>query len=310
MTQKHHTKFQLTLAFAAVYILWGSTYLGIRFAIESFPPFFMAGSRFIIASAVLYAISRFQGAEKIRPVHWKDSFIVGGCLLLGGNGCVVWAEQYVPSGLTALLVATVPIWMVLFDWISPHGKRPTKRVIFGIVLGFFGVAFMISPAEFVGSKGVNLLGAGALLVATLSWAFGSVYSRGASLPNSKLLTVALEMFAGGILLLTVSTINGELNHLSFAAITQKAFFAWIYLIVFGSIVGFSSYIWLLDAAGPSRASTYAYVNPAIAVFLGWALAGEELNLRIFISMVIIILAVFFIISQKNLKGYLRMLNRN
>lgn len=310
MTDTKHKNFEITLAFAAVYILWGSTYLGIRFAIESFPPFFMAGSRFIIASVVLYIMAKLQGGAKISAGHWKDSFIVGGCLLLGGNGGVVWAEQYVPSGLTALLVATVPIWMVLFDWVSPHGKKPTKRVLTGIVLGFLGVAFMISPTEFIGTKGVNLLGAGALLFATLSWAFGSVYSRGANLPDSKLLTVAMEMFAGGVLLLIVSSFFGEFSKLDLSAISSKALFAWLYLIVFGSIVGFTSYIWLLDAAGPSRTSTYAYVNPAIAVFLGWALAGEELNLRIFISMVIIILAVFFIISQKNLKGYLRMLNRN
>ena len=310
MTKIQPRKIEITLAFAAVYILWGSTYLGIRFAIESIPPFMMAGSRFIVASAVLYLVAKYQGAEKINFSHIKDSFIVGGCLLLGGNGCVVWAEQYVPSGLAALLVATVPIWMVLFDWISPHGKRPTKRVITGIVLGFIGVAFMISPTEFIGSKGINLLGAAALLFATVSWAFGSVYSRSANLPSSKLLTVSLEMLAGGILLLLVSFLFGEFHKVNFSMISSKAIYAWLYLIVFGSIIGFTAYIWLLDAAGPSKASTYAYVNPAIAVFLGWALAGEELNLRIFISMIIIILAVFVIITQKNLKGYLRMLNRN
>lgn len=302
-------KIELLLAFAAVYVIWGSTYLGIRFAIESFPPFLMAGSRFILSAAILFIIARLKGKTKIEPMHWKDSFIVGGCLLLGGNGGVVWAEQFVPSGLAALLVATVPIWMVLFDWISPRGARPTKRVFTGIILGFIGVCVMISPAEFIGSKGINLFGAAALLFATFSWAFGSVYSRHAFLPKSNILTVSMEMFAGGILLLIVSYFFNEFTKFNIAAISNKALFAWLYLITFGSIIGFTSYIWLLEAAGPSKASTYAYVNPVIAVFLGWAVAGEELNIRIFISMIIIVLAVFFIISKKNFSDYLNILKR-
>lgn len=307
MDKAQPKKIEILIAFACVYIIWGSTYLGIRIAIEAMPPFFMAGSRFIISSLILYILASIKGENKIKAAHWKDSYIIGGCMLLGGNGGVVWAEQFVPSGLAALLVATVPIWMVMFDWLNPHGKRPTRRIISGIVLGFTGVAIMISPAEIVGTKGINLFGALALLISTLSWAYGSIYSRRANLPKSKILTVSMEMFAGGTLLLLISVLAGEFKNLNFNDFTMRAVSAWVYLITFGSVIGFTAYIWLLDAAGPSRTSTYAYVNPVIAVFLGWIVLGEPLNIRILSAMLVIVLAVFFIISKLNFKDYILLL---
>ncbi len=298
MDKKTPSRYQLIAAFASVYIIWGSTYLAIKFAIVSFPPFLMAGFRFLISSLIIFAIARFFSKEKIKLSFWKDSFIIGGALLLGGNGGVVWAEQYVPSGLTALIVATVPIWMVLFDWMHPHGNKPTLKIVIGLVLGFVGLLIMISPTSIFQGEHVNPLGAVALLIATCSWAAGSVYSRRADLPKSKFLTVAMEMFAGGTLLVLAGTITGEWNSFHFANVTSSSVSAFFYLIAFGSVIGFTSYIWLLDAAGPARASTYAYVNPVIAVFLGWIIGGEEITSRVLFAALFIILGVVFIITKK------------
>jgi len=289
---------KLITAFAAVYIIWGSTYLAIKFAIISFPPFLMAGFRFLISSVIIFSIARFFSKEKIKLNFWKDAFIIGGALLLGGNGGVVWAEQFVPSGLTALIVATVPIWMVLFDWFHPHGNKPTLKIIIGLVLGFAGLLIMISPTSILHGENVNLYGAGALLIATCSWAAGSVYSRRADMPKSKFLTVAMEMFAGGILLVLAGTIFGEWNNFHITKLSSQSLIAFFYLIASGSVIGFTAYIWLLEAAGPARASTYAYVNPVIAVFLGWLIGGEEISYRILLSALFIILGVVFIISKK------------
>lgn len=297
MDKKSPSRYQLISAFAAVYIIWGSTYLAIRYAIISFPPFLMAGIRFLISSVIIYSIARFFSKEKIKAAHWKDAFIVGGALLLGGNGGVVWAEQVVPSGLTALIVATVPIWIVLFDWLHPHGAKPTLKIILGLVFGFIGLLIMITLGSILSGSHVNLYGAGALLLATCSWAWGSVYSRKANFPKSKLLTVALEMFAGGLLLVITDSFFGEWNKLNLYTLTPHSITAFIYLIAVGSVVGFTAYIWLLEAAGPAKASTYAYVNPVIAVVLGWLIAGEELSGRIIVSALFIILGVVFIITK-------------
>ena len=298
MDRKTPSRFQLISAFAAVYIVWGSTYLAIKYAIISFPPFLMAGFRFLISSVIIFGIARFFSKEKIKLAYWKDAFIVGGALLLGGNGGVVWAEQVVPSGLTALIVATVPIWMVLFDWMHPHGNKPTLKIVLGLAFGFTGLLIMISPSSILSGESVNLYGAGALLVATCAWAWGSVYSRHTNFPKSKLLTVAMEMAAGGLLLVLTGSLFGEWNNLHLTQLTPNSITAFLYLIAVGSVIGFTAYIWLLEAAGPAKASTYAYVNPVIAVILGWLIAGEEISGRIIVSALFIILGVVFIITKK------------
>jgi len=298
LDRKTPSRFQLISAFAAVYIVWGSTYLAIKYAIISFPPFLMAGFRFLISSVIIFGIARFFSKEKIKLAYWKDAFIVGGALLLGGNGGVVWAEQVVPSGLTALIVATVPIWMVLFDWMHPHGNKPTLKIVLGLAFGFTGLLIMISPSSILSGESVNLYGAGALLVATCAWAWGSVYSRHTNFPKSKLLTVAMEMAAGGLLLVLTGSLFGEWNNLHLTQLTPNSITAFLYLIAVGSVIGFTAYIWLLEAAGPAKASTYAYVNPVIAVILGWLIAGEEISGRIIVSALFIILGVVFIITKK------------
>lgn len=289
-------RLRVVLAFAAVYIIWGSTYLAIRFAIDTLPGFLMAGVRFLLAGGLLYAWARSQGAARPSRIHWRSAAIVGGLMLLGGNGGVVWAEQHVPSGLTAVLIATVPLWVAVLDWLW-RGSRPTVRGLLGLALGLAGIGLLVGPGELAGSQGVDLLGAGVLVLASLSWAAGSLYSRSAPLPGSPLLATALEMLAGGALLLVLGLAAGQATELDLARVSLRSLLALGYLVVFGSLVAFTAYIWLLRATSPARAATYAYVNPVVAVVLGWALAGEPLTTRTLLAAAVIIGAVVLITVQ-------------
>lgn len=289
---------QLFAAFAAVYVLWGSTYLAIRFAIETLPPWLMAGTRFLVAGGILYGAARLRGAGRPTRGHWVGAVIVGGLLLLGGNGAVVWAETRVPSGLTALLVATVPIWMVLLDWLQPGGRRPTRGVTAGLVLGFVGLGVLVGPGEILGRGQVDLLGAAALTVGSIAWAAGSIYSRRAKLPSSPLLATGMEMLGGGVLLVVLSLASGEAATFSPEGVTMHSMLALLYLIVFGSLIGFTAYIWLLGHASAARVSTYAFVNPVVAVLLGWAFANEELTPRMMAAAAVIIAAVALITMSR------------
>jgi drug/metabolite transporter (DMT)-like permease len=284
---------KIVAAFAAVYLIWGSTYLAIRFAIETIPPHLMASVRFLVAGAILYAWARARGAPRPTFPNWRAAVIVGGLLLLGGNGAVVWAETRVPSGVTSLLVATVPIWMALLDVRSNGGRRPAPAVIGGLVLGLGGLALLLAPGRLAGR--VDLLGAGALLVGSFSWAFGSILSRTAKLPKSGFLAAAMEMLAGGVWLLLFGLVTGQAGQLTMSALSAKSLASLAYLIVFGSLIGFTAYIWLLGATTASRVSTYAYVNPVVAVLLGWAFAGEAMTLRTMLASAVIVAAVALII---------------
>jgi len=291
---------QLLLAFAAVYVIWGSTYLAIRFAIETLPPFLMAGVRFLIAGSILYGWMRLRGTPRPTKAEWRSTAIIGALLLAGGNGGVVWAEQFVPSGVAALLVATVPFWMVLLEWLRPGGERPSGGVVAGLLLGFVGLMLLVGPGEWAGG-GVNLLGAGALMLATLAWASGSIYSRGATLPAAPLLTTAMEMLAGGALLMLMGLGTGELAAIDVGAVSGRSLAALGYLIIFGSLIGFTAYVWLLGVAAPAKVSTYAYVNPVVAVLLGWALAGEPLTARVAVAVAVILGAVAVITLARSRK---------
>ena len=287
------------IAFASVYLVWGSTYLAIRFTLETLPVFLTAGVRFLIAGAILYAFARLkQDAGKTSTRHWRSAFIVGGFLLAGGNGSVVWAEQVIPSGLAALIVATTPLWMVLLEWLWRKGKRPSASVLTGIAIGFSGVAVLILP-DLAGSwHTVHLSGVFMLLAAAFFWATGSVYSRTAHLPDSPFLATGMEMMAGGVLLILMSLAQGEFLHLHFENVSFKSVGAFLYLIFFGSLVGFTAYIWLLKKVGVTRASTYAFVNPVVAVILGSFIAHEELTGHILLAASLILFAVVMITAQK------------
>lgn len=288
-------RWRVLSAFAIIYVVWGSTYLAIRFAIETLPPFSMAGARFLIAGGVLYAWMRlFGGAARPTAADWKRTAFVGVLLLLGGNGLVVWSEFRIPSGVAALLVGIEPCWVALFDWLRPGGRRPTRNVALGLALGIAGLALLVGPDSLLGGGRADALGVVAVLVAGLSWAAGSVYSRYASMPASPFLSTAMQMLAGGAALLVLATVAGEPRHIDFAAFSWRSSAAWLYLIVFGSLVAYTAYVWLLRVSTPSRVSTYAYVNPLVAVFLGWLLAGEALTARMLIAAAVIVGGVVLI----------------
>ncbi|GJQ20814.1 MAG: drug/metabolite exporter YedA [Bacteroidia bacterium] len=280
-------------AFAAIYIVWGSTYLGIRFAVETIPPFIMAGTRFIVSGLILYGIVFWRGAERPTRAQWRSASIVGAALLFLGNGGVSWAEQFVPSGITALIIAVTPVWFLIFDWWH-RGVQPTIGGTLGLILGTLGVVLLIDPTNLLGGQEIDLIGALALVLATMFWAGGSLYSRGSQLPANPFLATAMEMIAGGVLCVLGGIIGGELSGFDAAAITPRSLFSLSYLIAFGSLVGFTAYIWLLRHVQPSMVATYAYVNPIIAVILGWLIAGEELGARIVLAAIVIVLAVALI----------------
>lgn len=282
-------------AFAAVYVIWGSTYLAIRYAIETLPPFLMAGTRFLTAGAILYLFMRLRGAKAPLRLHWRSAFVLGGMLLLFGNGAVVWAEHRIASGIAALLVAVEPLWIVLLEWLRPGGRRPSGRTVIGVVLGFAGLVILVGPQDLGGGR-VDVLGAIVVVVAALSWAAGSLYSREAPLPSSPFLATAMQMLAGGTLLVIAGLLTGEAGSVDPSTFSARSLGALAYLTVFGSLVAFTAYIWLLGVVSPSRASTYAYVNPLVAVVLGWALAGERLDARVALSALVIVGAVAMIIA--------------
>lgn len=286
----------LVLAFAAVYVLWGSTYLAIRFAVESFPPFVMAGTRHLTAGLLLFLFLRLRGEPLPEARHWRSAAIIGALLLLGGNGLVSWAEQRVPSGLAALIVASVPLWMALVQGIRKR-RRPRAAILVGLLVGLAGLVLLVLPGRFGGGEHVDPVGAAVLLCAALSWVIGSLYARKAVLPKSTLLAISMEMIAGGVILWAVGLAVGEGAAVDPAAFTAKSALSLGYLIVFGSLIGFSAYIWLLKVSTPARVTTYAYVNPVVAVLLGWAIGGEALTLRVGLSAAMIVGAVALIIRH-------------
>lgn len=292
-------RWHVVAALAAVYVVWGSTYLAIHFAIETLPPFLMGGVRFLVAGGILFAWARLRGAARPTRRHLASAAVVGGLLLLAGNGGVAWAEQLIPSGTAALLVSTTPLWMAVLDWLRPGGTRPRLLVIGGLVLGFVGVAVLVGPGALrAGAGHVAPLGAAVVLVAAFCWATGSVYSRTAHMPASPLLATGLEMLAGGSMMVVVGLALGEGARFNLAHISIQSGLALGYLIVFGSLVAFTAYIWLLRSTTTAVASTYAYVNPVVAVFLGWAFASEPLTPRTLVAAAIIVVGVLVITSSQ------------
>lgn len=292
-------KTKVWIALLALYIVWGSTYLAIRFSVETIPPFLHAALRFLISGAILYFWRRAAGDVAPTASNWKATAIVGTGLLLGGNGLVAWAEQTVPSGIAALMITTSPFWLVLFESLRAGGAKPTWQAILGLIVGFGGVFLLVGPKEITGSEvSFGTLSIVLLLLAPFFWSLGSIYAKGADMPKSTLLSTGMQMLTGAGALFIVSLVKGELNGFSFGLVSMRSWLGLAYLITFGSLIGFVSYGWLLHNAPISLMSTYAYVNPLVAVLLGNLLADEPLDGRILIAAAIIIGSVILINSAR------------
>jgi drug/metabolite transporter (DMT)-like permease len=283
-------------AFAAVYLVWGSTYLAIRIGIESFPPLILAGLRHLTAGLVLYPLFRGKPGNRPSTLNWRTAVVTGFLLLFVGNGGVSWAEQIVPSGITALLVATVSLWLVIVDWLRPGGVRPVPKVVFGLFMGFAGLALLVGPAHLGGAGRVDPRGAAVLVLASLAWATGSIYAKHGGMPSSPMLGVAMQSLAGGLVLLLVAFFTGEFRNFHFASVTLRSWLALAYLIAFGSGIGFSAYLYILHKSTAPRVATYAFVNPVVALFLGWLIVSETISLRTVIAAAVILTAVILVIT--------------
>lgn len=289
---EHRTR--ILIAFAAVYVIWGSTYLFIKYAIEAIPPFLMGATRFLLAGVMLYAFALWRGAPHANR-HDVRSAAATGMLMLGvGNAAVMWSELTVPSGVVALIVSTVPIWVVLIDWLRPRGVRPRLPVFLGLALGVAGMVILIGPRALQGRGHVNEIGALVLLVGSVSWALGTILSKGSKRSGSPLVYSAVQMMAAAAAMLVASVMTGEPARFSFAALTWRAALSWVYLVLAGSIIGYTAYIYLLGKVSATKAATYAYVNPVIAVLLGWAFANEAVGVRTLVAAAVILSGVAMI----------------
>lgn len=288
-------KTRVWLALITVYIVWGSTYLAIRIAVESMPPFLMAATRFLVAGGILFAWRKLAGDPLPRRIEWRSAAIVGLLLLTGGNGNVVWAEQHVASGVAALIVGSSPLWMVAMDAFRPGGKKASLQTWAGVIIGFVGILILINPWNMSqNSQSMNVLGILSLLLGAFLWALGSLYSRGATLPDSPLMGTSMEMLAGGVGFLVLSTLTREWGRVDFSLITARSLWALAYLIFFGALVGYSAYTWLLRNAPTPLVATYAYVNPIVAIFMGSLVLAEPLTPRILIAALIVVSSVALI----------------
>lgn len=282
-------RWQLVGGFLIIYVVWGSTYLAIKWAVATIPPFALGAMRFLLAGGALYAWARWRGAPRPTAANWRASGLVGVLLLFIGNGAVSWASRRVSSGIASVLVATVPLWLVLSEaWM---GKRPQLSQLLGVLIGLVGVGLLVMPAHGVAgtrTTAVDTLGALVLMLGSLSWTVGSLYSRTAPQSKSAALAISMQMLVGGACLTGLALVTGNWTQLAATSPSIQSLLALGYLITFGSLIGFSTYMWLLTVASPAAVGTYAYVNPVVAVLLGVWLGGERLPSTAFLAMGIIV----------------------
>ena len=287
----------VAVALACTYLLWGGSYLAIRIVLEALPPFALGGTRFILAGTLMFGWRIIAGDRPPTLREWRSAVIIGTLLFVGGTGGVIWAEQRMSSGITALLVATIPLWLVLVEWLRPGGGRPVRQAVVGVIVGFIGIAVLIVP-DIVRAQGeLHVPSALIVLAGTLCWAIGSIYTRTAILPASEHLTSGAEMLGGGVIYMLLSGLRGEWQKIELSGLTPTIVLANIYLIA-ASIIGFSAYVWLLKRTSVALASTYAYANPVVAVMLGSLLLAEPLTPRIAVAGTIIVAAVALTASPR------------
>ncbi|HXY60159.1 MAG TPA: EamA family transporter, partial [Chthoniobacterales bacterium] len=270
---------QIVTAFTALYLIWGSTYLGIFLAIQSIPPFLMAGARFFLAGLIMFGIARMQGPLRSNWHDWRISLVIGACLLVAGNGGVTISEKFVATGPASLIVATVPIYMTLLSWLVGMTRRPSGITWIGLAGGFLGVAVLLGPELRISGGSRAAIGMSILLVTSFIWSAGSIYSRAVKHVAAPLFAAAQQMFCGGLLLMLAGVLTGELKDLHPEKITPLSLSAFAYLVLIGAIVGYTAYFWLLRNCEPAKVATYAYVNPVVAVLLGALFAHETITLR-------------------------------
>jgi len=303
--RSHPSMLSVVVALATVYVVWGSTYLAIAYVVETMPPFLAAGARFLVAGGVLFAFLAVQdrwrrgsGAPRVprpRLVEWRTALVVGALLLLGGNGMVMTAEQTLPSGIAAVLIATVPIWMTLFDVLVTR-RAPGPLAVGGLVVGLVGVAILLLPTGDVGD--LDPFGIGLVVLAAISWAAGSLYARHGPMPSNGLLGTGMQQVAGGVCLVLVAFLVGDPGRLELGQVSVESWLGLAFLVVFGSLVGYTAFIWLVNNVAVTTFSTYAYVNPIVAVVLGVAFRGEELTLRTVLAAILIIGAVVAMVTGR------------
>jgi drug/metabolite transporter (DMT)-like permease len=294
----HRSTWKTLLAFAIIYFVWGSTFLAIRIGVLEFPPFLMAGLRFVIAGAVMYGWAIARGQKSPARRQWIQILVLAIFFFLLDYGLVFWAERRVPSGVTAVMLAMIPVYIALFEIIFLRTQTLTLRLTLALVAGVAGVAVLVSRSLSLGGVPINTDGAIALIFAPMTWAIGTILTRKFSLPSSKVMSSGSQMLTGGILLLLASASLGEFHGFHVSAISREAWLALVYLIIAGSIMGFTAYIWLLDHESPTKVGTYAYVNPVLAVFLGYFLAGETLGIRTILGTLLVLTSVIAITRAK------------
>jgi drug/metabolite transporter (DMT)-like permease len=298
MSEVRPSTWKILLAFAAIYLVWGSTYLAIRIGVLEMPPFLMAGLRFTAAGLALYGWMRITGVPSPNWREWKAATLLGSLMFLIDYASLFWAEQRIPSGVAAVILAAIPVCITLLEIIFLRTQRLSLRLGLGLLVGILGVAVLMNPSASFGEEPLHRGGAIALLVACAGWSIGTIVSKRVVLPESKAMSAATQMLTGGVMLLALATLTGEFGRFHVQAISGKAWFSLVYLIVAGSIISYTAYVWLLHYESPTKVGTYAYVNPVVAVILGAALGGETIGRRTLLGMALILVSVVAITTMK------------
>ncbi len=297
-TDAHRPTWKTLLAFAIIYFVWGSTSLAIRIGVHEVPPFLLAGIRFVAAGLALYLWMLLRGERSPAAREWASASLVAILIFVGDYGLLFWAERRVPSGLTAVMMAMIPAFMALSEILILRTQTLTLRLAFALLVGIGGVAVLTSRSLNLGGAPIDTRGALALIVAAMSWSLGSVLTRKVTLPASKAMSSGIQMLCGGVLLTLTSAALGEFRNFHPAAVSRAAWLALLYLIVFGSIIAFTAYVWLIHHESPTKVGTYAYVNPVVAVLLGYFFAGEPLGLRAVLGTVLVLVSIILITTSR------------
>jgi drug/metabolite transporter (DMT)-like permease len=301
-SRTNRTNWKTLLAFAVIYLVWGSTFLAIRVGVREVPPFLLAAMRFIVAGLCLYGWMKSQGEQSPSGRQWMSAILLALLIFVGDYGLLFWAEQRVPSGIAAVMMATIPAFMAVSEIVFLRTQRLTIRLALALLIGLGGVAVLVSPSLHFGGMPIDRLGAVALMLASMSWSVASALTRKLPLPRSNVMSSGAQMLAGGVLLAGVAAVLGEFHGFRPPVVSRQAWFALLYLVVAGSIVGFTAYVWLIQHESPTKVGTYAYVNPVVAVLVGYFLGGEGIGLRTLVGTLFVLTSVVLITTERARKS--------